>query len=188
MNEFPIPDKVKSILLPQEDIEFMAKPLKSVYDKKVKSAIIAAFLLPFGFGAFVIIGFKLFTGFYIDDLSGFVLSILYIAGSVAIIITPLSLLGAYFIHKSYPNSFYGYSNMRIICTNEYGRVLFFYFKDIHEIAKAGEYKVSVDTNDYVGEYSSSASKKIHKITGVEDTTTFVNIINEKVLPFRIPPK
>lgn len=188
MDKIPIPEKVKNILLPQEKVEFMAKPLKSTYDKKVKLAIISAFLMPLGFGAFVMVGFKLFTGFYIDNLAGFVLSILYLAGSVAIIITPLSFVGAYFIHKSYPKSFYGYSNMRIICNNEYGRVYFFYFKDIHEITKAGEDKVAIDTNDYVGEYSSSASKKIYKIIGIEDPISFVNLINEKLLPFRIAPK
>lgn len=102
------------------------------------------------------------------------------------VITPLLLLRASSIRKSYQGSFYGYSNMRIICGNK-SEIIFFYFKDIHEITVGKKGTVNIDTNEYVGEYTSEARKMIHRIIGVADAKGFVETVREKILPFLKAP-
>lgn len=201
MNNIQIPEKVAKILLAQETVEFMAKPEKRAYRKQtnlyLRNAFILLFFCAFPFLSLISISL-LFTEWFLSISNLENTHIIYnIFGSwmyLVVILSPILLFfflallsGAYRSRKSYKNSFYAYTNMRVIF-NEASKVKFFYFKDIHEVKIKKRHKVMIDINEYTGDYSDGIHKRLYSIMGVQDAENFVKNIDQKLLPFRLGPQ
>lgn len=166
----PIPERLSVLLQEQEKVEFIEQPLLSSYQKASRSNI-TIMLIFLGIVATVFgsIGGNVF---YALLLFGPMFSLFFV-------------WNIYQLRKNYPKSFYAYTNMRLIYSHSTSsEVKFFYYKDIHDIKAEGD-TIIIDNNDYTRS-EHSTSKKTHNIIGVKDTESFVKVINEKLLPFRVP--
>ena len=179
-SKMALPQKLQNALVPQEDIEFIAQPMESIYQKMSNRHLLIAS------GLFVLInGFMLF-GNSADNAKPFMEEKAFWGLVVLNVIVVLPFFWAgYGIRKNHLKSFYAYSNMRIIYTDHYfaSTLKSHYFKDIHHLS-AQRQKIVIDMGDYTD--ASTNTKKRHRIYGVSDPEDFVQRINQKLLVFRDP--
>lgn len=170
MEEEKLPYKLTDILKKEEEIEHFAQPLESAYQElyfKRRLLFWAYLVILGGLFLFVSVAMGTFSTF------SFLLCGLF---------SGLAFYNARSVKTAYPKSFYGFTNMRVFFTSPgHTTVLFAYFKDIRDVQIDGQ-SITIDNNEYAGDHS---SKKLKRIYGVQNTDQFVELMDQKLLKYRV---
>ena len=181
MYENKLPEKLQALLKDQEEVEHLAQPTKESYDslfKKTMASLLIRCILINGFVSYSIQAW--FTGLQNNPFGVLVYYLIFNLFNIELLLKAMN------IKKSYPNSFYAYSNMRLFFTDIHStKVDYVYYKDIQDL-KVERQEVVIDTGDTYNSASEQKQKRLKHIIGVQNPENFVKEIDQKLLKYRMP--
>ncbi|OJJ14425.1 hypothetical protein BKI52_42335 [marine bacterium AO1-C] len=180
IHESKLPENLTALLKDQEKVEHLAQPTQESYENLFQKTIVSLLISLIAVNGFISYSINAwFIGFKDLPFATFVYYLIFNLFNISLASKAMG------IKKSYPNSFYAYSNMRLFFMHPQNtKIEFIFFKDIHDLKIQGQ-DIVIDRNDTYNSASGNQHKRLQYIHGVQNPENFVKEIDQKLLRYRL---